>query len=570
MFVAGPAEQSAPLLDRLRADCDAQWDVVCFADHIPEVPAGAAIVRASRTLRSAASVWLRALRRRYDAVYIVSPDAVRSDALAPLVGLVSLLPCTRKFALSQHGASCKIGLGLGIATVLSLMLTQVLLGLARLATVAGLRLVRGDRPPDRRGGRVAILIPILPDLSHTFVYREALEVKRRHPDYEVLVLEVGDREVVHHEAAELMKVSEPVPRLSGNRYLAAYLLNWLQRPRAMAGLIRFFQPYTATFGPGARSNDRWWLLRIEYLHHSNYPIMGLMLAECLRKKRIAYVHVHGSTYPAVRALVASRLLGIRFSLSTFVDFDYATPFHMLDAKMKAARFIITCTDYCRRRLAQRFPETAPKLRVLRHALPHDYAYGKTFRPPDGRTRLVYIGRFVPKKGLDTLIDACAILREQQVGVSCHLYGKGEVQRELEQLVARRGLTTMVRFEGVIPNEAIYRVMNHDDVFVTPCRYMDDGERDGIPVTLLEAMAAGITVVSTPVSGVPELIAHGVNGYLVPENDPQALADTVAWLVSDRRGRETVAVAARRTVQDRFSLERAGDLLAEWISRESRS
>lgn len=569
-LVAGPAEQSRNWLDRLRFDGDAQMDLVCFSDPIPEVPAGVAVVRASATLRSAASVWFRALRRRYHAVYVVCPDGGRGDALAPLVGLAALLPWARKFVLDEHGQRREIGLRSAASAMLSLMLTPGLLGLARLVTLVGLGLVGGRRPPDQGRGRVAILIPILPDLSHTFVYREALEVKKRHPDYEVLVLEVGDRDVVHHEAAELMKVSEAVPRLSRNRYLAAYLLNWLRRPRAMAGLIRFFQPHTATFGPGARPNDRWWLLRIEYLHHSNYLIMGLMLAECLRKKGISYVHVHGSTYPTLRMLVASRLLGIRFSLSTFVDFDYATPFHLLDVKLEAARFVVTCTDYCRRRLAQRFPETAPKLRVLRHALPRDYPQGKTFRPSDGRSRLVYIGRFVPKKGLDMLIDACVILRERRIGVSCHLYGRGEVQAELERLVAHHGLRTMVRFEGVIPNEAIYSVMNHDDIFVTPSRYMDDGERDGIPVTLLEAMAAGITVVSTPVSGIPELIEHGVNGYLVPQNDPRALADMVEWLVADAQRRKAVSGAARRTVQERFSLEQAGGLLADWISRESRS
>ena len=570
-FIGGAPEQLDRLLGRLQAECpQAEWDLVCLSERAPQPPAGMHVLPSSPTLQFAVALWLRTLRQRYHGIYVAVPDSARREALTLMTEFVSVLPARGKFILDEAGGHRRIGLTSTLGAVLSLLLTAILFALSVLVTAVGLRFAHGGRPPVRREGGVAILVPILPDLSHTFVYREVLEVKARHPEYEVLVLEVGDAAVIHREAAELMKVAETVPRLSRNRYLAAHLGHWLRRPRAMADLIRFFQPYTETFGPGARSHDRWCFLRLQYLHHSNYPILGLMLAECLRGKGISYVHVHGSTYPAVRALVANRLLGVEFSLSTFVDFDYVTPFHMLSPKLETARFVVTCTEYCRQRLMHGFPAQAAKLRVLRHALGSDYERDKTLRPSDGRSRLIYIGRFVPKKGLDTLIEACAILRTRKVPVSCHLYGTGELANDLVQLVERHRLADMVRFEGVIPNEAIYTVMNHDDIFVTPSRYMDDGERDGIPVTLLEAMAAGITVVSTPVSGIPELVHHGVNGYLVRENDPGALADRLEWLVSDRQRRDTVSEAARTTIREEFSLERAGALLSEWISRESRS
>jgi glycosyltransferase involved in cell wall biosynthesis len=558
------------LVDRLLAARDEQWNLVYFNDPGREAPAGSMVVQASGTLRSATSLWFRALRHRYHAVCMVCPDTAPADTLALLTGFVFLLPCTRKFRLTGDGGRSGIALGVGLTAVFSLMVTALLLSLAHLVTTAGLAVAVSRRPPPRTGGRAAILIPILPDLSHTFVYREALEIKKRRPDCDILVLEVGHPALVHGEAAELMKLSEPVPRLSRNRYLAAYIRHWFQRPRKMAGVVRLLQPYTASFAPGGRAKDPYWPLRIEHIYASDYPIMGVMLAECLRHRGVSYVHVYGSTYPALRALVASQLLGLRFSLSTFADFDYPAAFHMLDVKLTRAEFVVGCTAYCRRQLERHAPEAAPKLRVLHHALPRDYASGKTFRPADGQSRLVYIGRFVPKKGLDTLIEACAILRDRNVTVSCHLYGIGEMQRELEQLVARRGLTDVVQFAGVIANEAIYRVMNHDDIFVTASRYMDDGERDGIPVAILEAMAAGITVVTTPVSGIPELIEHGVNGYLVPANDPPALAHMVEALVTDPWRRAAVSEAARRTVREGFALECSGRLLTEWIGQASRS
>jgi len=235
-----------------------------------------------------------------------------------------------------------------------------------------------------------------------------------------------------------------------------------------------------------------------------------------------------------------------------------------------ARFVVVATAFCASRLTERFPGLGPRLRVLRPSVPADYARGKDLRPRDGRSRVVYIGRFVPKKGLDTLVEACALLRGRGLEVSCHLYGRGELEGALRARIAAGGLTGAVVLEAPVPNERIYSLMNRDDVFVCPSRYMPDGERDGIPVTLIEAMAAGITVVSTPVSGIPELIEDGANGYLVPPDDSVALADVLAALLGSEARRAAVADAARRTVAEAFSLEAAATALDDWISRESRS
>jgi glycosyltransferase involved in cell wall biosynthesis len=399
------------------------------------------------------------------------------------------------------------------------------------------------------------------------VYREALQLKSRHPEALLVALEEGEPSVVHHEAALLLDRTIVAPKPSPPAYLLIYLKHWVRRAGAMRHLIETFAPQTASFGPGARRNDRLAFLRVEYLHHTNYLTEGLVLADLLAERRVGYVHVYGSTFPAVRALVAHHLLGVQFSLSTFVDFDYPTPFHMLEDKLRAARFVVVCTDYCRRQLAARFPALTSRLFVLRHALLRDYAAGKALRPADGRTRLVYVGRFVPKKGLDVLIAAAAELRRRGVNVTCHLYGQGESLPALSALVHSLHLSDVVFLAPPVPNHDLYRVMNRDDIFVCPSRIMPDGERDGIPVTLLEAMAAGITVVSTPVSGIPELVDDGRNGYLVPAGDSRALADLLQVLVREPERRAAIADAARATVRERFDLEQAGDRLHDRISRE---
>jgi glycosyltransferase involved in cell wall biosynthesis len=567
-FLACPPADFGQVAGRLRAAAPgARWDFVCFYPP-PEDPGdGVRVLRPARRVRFALGLVARALLTPYRSVWIAVADLRRTEAVVPVIALSLLLRAGARSLIDRGGARRSVAAAW--REPVGLVVAGALLPLAQAVTAIGLRLARPRAPAPRRG-RTALLIPILPDLSHTFVYREALELLRRHPDWDALVLERGDDRVVHREAAALGARATPVPTLGPTRYLLAYLRHWVVRPRAMAGLVRAFQPHTAGFGPGAAAEDVGVFLRLEYLQHSNHVARGLVLAEHLRRRGVGYVHVWGTTYPAVRALVAHRLLGVRLSLSTFVDFDYATPFHMLDDKLAAARFVTTCSAFCAARLGARCPDVAPRLRVLRPSLPADYACGKARRPRDGRSRVVYVGRFVAKKGLDTLIDACARLMARGVPVDARLYGGGEEEAALRARAARLGVAGVVRFEGPIVNERLYETMNEDDVLVVASRLMPDGERDGIPVVLIEAMAAGVTVVSTPVSGIPELVDHGRNGYLVPPDDPGALADVLAMLLATPAMRERVAHAARCTVRERFDLETAGSSLAAWISRESAS
>ena len=567
-FVACPPVDFARLTEHLRSAVpDASWDFVCFypppADPDPTVR----VLRPAQRVRFALGLVTRAVLRPYHSVWIAVEDRHRVEAVMPVIALSLLLRAGARSLIDRTGA--RRALPAAWREPAALVVAGALLPLARLVTAFGLALVP-PRQPARRGGSTALIIPVLPDLSHTFVYREALELLRRHREWHAVALESGDARVVHREAAELARQATRVPVLGPARYLLVYLRHWLVRPRAMAGLIRFFQPHTDSFGPGATPADAYVFLRLEYLQHSNHVARGLMLAEHLQRRRIGHVHVWGTTYPAVRALVAQRLLGVSVSLSTFVDFDYATPFHMLAEKLTVARFVTTCSAFCAARLAERFPALATRLEVLRPSVPAGYALGKARRPRDGRSRIVYVGRFVGKKGLDTLLEACARLREAGVPVDARLYGGGEDEASLRALAERLGLDGAVRFEGPIANERLYETMNEDDVLVVPSRLLPDGERDGIPVVLIEAMAAGVTAVSTRVSGIPELIEPGVNGYLVPPDDAAALAELLAVVLTRPEMRARVSEAARRTVRARFELGAAGGRLAGWISRESAS
>lgn len=569
-FMACPEEDFVRLVAELR-EIDDGWTLVCFYPPPIQVPQNMRVMRSAGAVGTAMRLWMSSLVRRFDRVAVCCRDLTQPTALAPVLEFVSLCRSRDRCLIDTFGRRQSIAAahpGTAVATAR----VPILLFLSQIVTRLGLLVVKSATPsiPRRRnhGRRTVILLPILPDLSHTFVYREALELKRRHPEYLVAALEQGDQSVVHREAADLLQVTTFVPRLTAVPYLLAYLSAWFRQPSSMAALVRFFQSHTSTFGPGALANDPFCFLRLEYLQHSNYLTVGFMLADFLRRNDVGYIHVYGSTYPAVRMLIAHRLLGIPYSVSTFVDFDYPTPFHMIDQKFRPARFVVVCTEYCRQKLRARFPDLQSTFRTLHHALPRGYAAVPNFRPPDGRSRVVFVGRFVPKKGLDTLIRSFAILRDHGTAVTCHLYGAGPDEDFLRGLVDELDLGLKVFFEGTIANQDFYTTMNRDDVFACTCRYMPDGERDGIPVTLLEVMAAGIAVVSTPVSGIPELVVHGENGYLVAADEPDALARLLTELVADPSRRQAVSASAIRTIDEKFSLDRTIDCLDGWITQES--
>jgi colanic acid/amylovoran biosynthesis glycosyltransferase len=584
VFAACAPDEFEPMLTQIAAACvGARLQVVCF-DSPPEaldLPVSTTLLTGGLSPVRALRLCVTSLIAPFTLVAVCAgrlADDSLLDSLLAFAGIVNARERvlqgaagnSRAITRASPASLLRIAKTLAVATARRARAVAagrvssavpLLTGLARAVTSAGLRAFRNPPSPARlKNGRVAILVPIIPDLSHTFIYREVLALKSRHPDFLVIGLERGSSEVIHDDAARLLKDMTFVPMLSPARYLLAYLSWWCVRPRHMAAMVRRFESQAGPYG----------FLRLEFMEHANHVLKGFLLAEYLRRLGVSYVHVYGFTYPSVRMLIARDALDITFSISTFVDFDYVTPFHMPREKLDAARFVVVCTAFCAARLAERWPDYESKVRILYAALPGRSQPGPALRPDDGTSRVVFVGRYVPKKGLEVLLAACAMLKARAVPFTCHLYGAGEERDRLHRLIVELNLTDAVTDEGPIVHERFYTTLNHADVFVCPSRYMPDGDRDGIPVTLLEAMAEGLTVLSARVSGIPELVEDGVNGYLVPPDDPEALASRLAVLLTDARARAGVSTRARETIRKRLNADQTAEVLAGWISQESRT
>ncbi|WP_295640374.1 glycosyltransferase [uncultured Methylibium sp.] len=184
--------------------------------------------------------------------------------------------------------------------------------------------------------------------------------------------------------------------------------------------------------------------------------------------------------------------------------------------------------------------------------------------PDRPYRIVASGRLVEKKGFAYLIDACRLLADRGERFDCVIGGSGPLESELRAHVARVGLADRITITGqALLQEKIIDFMHGGDVYVLPCVWAADGDVDGLPQMLMEAMASGLPAISTRLVGIPDLIRDGETGLLVPPNDAAALADAIARLMHDRALGHRLADDGRRWVHQRFDLR---DCLEPLIER----
>jgi colanic acid/amylovoran biosynthesis glycosyltransferase len=174
--------------------------------------------------------------------------------------------------------------------------------------------------------------------------------------------------------------------------------------------------------------------------------------------------------------------------------------------------------------------------------------------------ILSVCRLIEKKGLGDLLAAVDILRRRGSSFRVEIIGSGPLKPTLEAEVMRCGLEDVVTFLGAQRQEEVHRAYRRATIFALPCIVTSEGDRDGIPTVLLEAMASGVPVVSTGVSGIPELIDSGHDGLLVAPHDPGMLADALGLLLADAELRDRLAQAARRTIETQFAIDRSAQQL----------
>ncbi len=270
---------------------------------------------------------------------------------------------------------------------------------------------------------------------------------------------------------------------------------------------------------------------------------------------VGHLHAHFAHGTTTVTWLASMIIGRPFSFTGHAKDIYRVslnPAGLLARKLRAARFVLTCTsanvEHLNAVARGAGVDRDVDIVLAYHGLNADFARLLADAPPaepPERFRIVSVGRLVAKKGFDVLIEAVAQLRDRGLDAELVIAGEdGDAAPATRALIEQLGLASAVRFAGTVTQEKLLRLYRTSSVFALACRIDDSGDRDGIPNVLVEAMAAGMAVVSTSVSGIPEVVEDGDNGLLVPPEDPAALADALLRLAKDPRSRRARRAAAR--------------------------
>lgn len=385
----------------------------------------------------------------------------------------------------------------------------------------------------------AYLLRYLPTLSETFVYDELAELSRLGAPPAVWSLDPGPPGPVHPDLAPLLERCRYVPRAH--------------------------RPSVLRHGPAVRSGplreawDRWG-------GRSKDLRRALWLADALARRGTAALHVHFAAEMAEVAWIVARRRGIGFGVTVHAR-DLYCPRPSLVEVLTEARLVVTISEANRRHLiGLGIPGLEPKLHVVRQGIPLPPLPGNRPARDGGTLRVTSVGRLVPKKGHDRLLRALAGAVDAGLDARLTLVGEGPERVRLEALVGELGLAARVSLCGGVPRDRVEGLLDREtDVFALACRVAEDGDRDGIPVALMEAMARGLAVVSTPVSGIPELVENGVTGLLA-DGSPGDLAVALGRLGADRDLRGRLGRGARQRVQQEHELSRQVARLHDLMTR----
>jgi glycosyltransferase involved in cell wall biosynthesis len=401
----------------------------------------------------------------------------------------------------------------------------------------------------RPGPKIAYVIGTYPVPTTTFIDREIDALRRLGADVHVISIRRPPSSGLSDRLERIQRgVSYVLPSTTAE-LLVSHVGFLFSRPGVYLGT---FLRLASRPHPDVRSRMR------TVLHFG----LGVHVARLIRDRFPAdHVHAHFVDRATLVALVAGRLLGRSFSATAHANDIYVGPI-LLPEKISSAKFIATCTGYNRAHLRSLANGAPDKIRCIYHGL--DLG---GFRPQPSRRShpplILSVGQLKEKKGFDHLLEACSLLRKRGVAFACEIIGDGPLRHVLAERIDELHLDSSVRLAGAFAFEEVLDRYREATVFVLPCVTAADGDRDGIPNVILEAMAMGLPVVSTRHSGIPEAVEDGRTGVLVPPADPVALADAIAALIDDEELRERFGRRGRERIAAVFDVDvNARALLAE--------
>ncbi|MFV1983696.1 MAG: glycosyltransferase family 4 protein [Thiohalomonadales bacterium] len=400
---------------------------------------------------------------------------------------------------------------------------------------------------------IAYLAPEIPALSATFIYQEILQLKKLNVEIKpVSIHRPGSRA----KSDTLKKLESETFYLYEQSFFKIIILNLYL---LMVSPFRYFSVFKMAFSDATRIGltthiGKGLLYRF---------VIAAGFVNYLKNNNIGHIHSNFAHIPTDIAMYAAALHGVSFSFISHAN-DLFERGWLLKEKVSRAKFAVTISEFNKKFLIDKSADEE-KINVIHCGVDtasfSDRGDTKFSNPPV----LGALGRMVEKKGFDVLIEACAILKKNDVVFKLQIAGGGPLKQELENLANKMNLTGYIDFIDSISHEKVPHWIKSLDIFVLPCKKDKHGDMDGIPVVLMEAMLSGVPVITTRLSGIPELVVDEVTGLLCEPDDAVSLTKKIQLLMSNNELRKEIRKNAISKVRAEFELNENVNLLEKKLT-----
>lgn len=278
------------------------------------------------------------------------------------------------------------------------------------------------------------------------------------------------------------------------------------------------------------------------------------ISKIARRESINHFHAHFTGNPALFAMLASKVSGITYSFTVHGKSLFVNPF-LIKEKVAGAKFVASISEFNKKYMIKKFKlaEYQKKIKVIRCGVASSYLKEKK-DPSDHFLRIITVSRLAPKKGIDDILRALNVIKNLGINFQYRIIGAGILHSELVSLTKKLGVSDEVVFLGSQPSKTVFKELSKADVFVLTPKSKKTEIEEGIPVVLMEAGLAGLPVISSKIAGIPELIEHGKNGFLINQGDYEKLAVLLATLYKNPYKRTKLGNKLGEKVRKDFNLQ----------------
>lgn len=401
-----------------------------------------------------------------------------------------------------------------------------------------------------------ILVYVLskfPKLSETFIFRELVAHRKAGYDVRIFSLLRPTEAIRHPGQEELVEATTYVQSLFSPGLWLAHLKMLCRHP------LKYFGNFFTLMGEAFPKPKL--IAEVVYVFAVSIP-----WCDKVGKLGAAHIHAHFAGASTTAAQIISSINRIPYSITAHAN-DIFVDAYGLKRKIDESVFTATVTSYNYDYLMKLCPDKKDDIHVIPTALDLEEFPFEPERKEGQTTTIMAVGRLMEKKGFEYLIKALHILKGKGYSFHCNIIGDGPLEGDLRKLIDDLDVGGMISLAGAKSMPEIIEGYGSSDIFVLPCVISSDGDRDGLPHTIIESMACGLPTVSTDILGIAELIRHHENGMLARQRDAENLADILIELIGNSELKRKLGAAARQTISNEYDVNKTAAKLRHLMNIE---